>query len=97
MDHDKIYISEMVALLAQRGEKRAEHTIRQWISERERSPRKAGALPEALMPEREGGRRVIFWRLDQVDGLVAFAKARVDRRGWQHPQDQSPEPAPDAA
>jgi hypothetical protein len=76
-DPNRIYIREMADRLD-----RAEHTIRQWLAEKRREPEKDGAIPDELLPDR-GPRGVIFWRPDQVDGLVVYARTRAARRGWQ--------------
>lgn len=85
-DTDRIFIAELEQLLG-----RNERTIRSWIRDATRIresvgivPAGAGYLPRSLWPEQENaGRRRIFWRWDQVDGLVAFAADKDSRRGWQ--------------
>lgn len=53
---------------------KAEHTVRGWVRDK--------LLPEELRPERDGGRRKLVWREDQMPGLESFAKEREARRGW---------------
>jgi hypothetical protein len=75
-DTDKIYLDGDDGMAARLS--RAPHTLRQWIRE--------GCLPSHLLPEREGGRKKIFWREDQVEALRQFADEREQRRGWQPAQ-----------
>lgn len=78
---DYIYLPAMAKLLD-----RAEHTVRQWVAEKDRDPGRDGSLPDDLVPERIGGRRVIAWLPSQLDGLKDYAAERATRRGWQRGQ-----------
>lgn len=78
VEDGKIYIAEMASELT-----RAEHTIRQWLREKARAPEDPNALPDELVPHREGGRARIYWTIEQLAGMRAFAAERDGRRGWQ--------------
>jgi len=62
----RIYISELAALIV-----RAEQTIYQWVSREQ--------LPDHLLPQREGGRRRMWWTLSQVEGMREFADEKAAR------------------
>lgn len=65
---DRIYIDDLAQRLG-----RAPHTIRQWLHRRD--------FPRDLKPRREGGREKIYWVDGQLDGLMAYAAERMQRRG----------------
>lgn len=73
-EEDLIYLPEMAQLLGRRP-----HTLYQWLRNVELRPDSPHNLPAHLMPDREGGRKKIFWRRDQVVPLRSWADESAKR------------------
>lgn len=81
----RIFIASMARILD-----RYEHTVRRWFKESEaiydivgEVPDGRGFLPHELWPNREPeGRRRLFWRPEQVEGMQEFAHVKELRKGW---------------